>query len=296
MDTKQLEYLVALVEEGSVRAAAARSQISQPGLSTSIKRLEAELGTALFERVGRRIQPTTGGLEFFEHAKLALAQLRLGSADLGDGKNITLRFGIGESRRDDFLGRFASAMVSLYPGAAIEFVEENYERLIPKVVSGEIDAAFLGVPRGSVPRSLERVSLIDTPMGVYCRPTHPLAVRGTLLTDEELADAAWIQSRSAPGRPTENARPDNASLIVDSTYLLRQVLQHADYLAVLPELVIERELATARLVRLETQRFNFNVSVVAIRRRDLNSKALDAALDIARECFEVPSGADIQPG
>jgi len=294
MDTKQLEHLVALVEEGSVRAAAARSHISQPGLSTSIKRLESELGRPLFERVGRRLKATAGGLEFCQHAKLALAQLRLGRADLRDGKSISLRLGIGESRRDDFLGRFSSAMVSLYPGAALEFVEQNYERLVPKVASGEIDAAFLGVPRGSVPRSLERVSLADTTMGVFCRPMHPLAVRGTMVTDQELAGATWIQSRSAPGRLTENARPDNPSLIVDSTYLLRQILQHADYLAVLPELVIERELAMARLVRLTTKRFNFNVSIVAIRRRDVHSRALDAALDIARKCFNESSGADIR--
>ena len=64
MDIRQLQHLVALVELGTVHAAAQDQFISQPGLSGSIKRLEAQLGVILFERDGRGMKPSTKGHEF----------------------------------------------------------------------------------------------------------------------------------------------------------------------------------------------------------------------------------------
>jgi DNA-binding transcriptional LysR family regulator len=58
MKRRQLEYLVAAVEEGTFTAAAARCFVSQPSLSAAIAQLEAESGTLLFHRVGRSIRPT----------------------------------------------------------------------------------------------------------------------------------------------------------------------------------------------------------------------------------------------
>ena len=58
MDLKQLRNLVAVLEAGSINKAAERLHISQPALSKSISKLEAELGVLLFERDGRGVQPT----------------------------------------------------------------------------------------------------------------------------------------------------------------------------------------------------------------------------------------------
>jgi DNA-binding transcriptional LysR family regulator len=58
MNPRQLEYLVAAVEEGTFTAAAERCFVSQPSLSAAIAQLEAESGTMLFHRVGRSIRPT----------------------------------------------------------------------------------------------------------------------------------------------------------------------------------------------------------------------------------------------
>src|SRR5579871_4605091 len=62
--TRQLEAVLALAEYGSFVAAAARLRISQPALTRSIKRLEAQLGVQLFERSTRRVQITAAGREF----------------------------------------------------------------------------------------------------------------------------------------------------------------------------------------------------------------------------------------
>jgi len=61
MELRQLEYLVAIVEEGSFTRAAARVRVAQPGVSAQIGRLERELGQRLLNRSGREVTPTTAG-------------------------------------------------------------------------------------------------------------------------------------------------------------------------------------------------------------------------------------------
>lgn len=73
--TRQLEAVLALAEYGSFVAAAARLRLSQPALTRSLKRLEAQLGVRLFERSTRRVQITAAGREFAAVAERMLNDL-----------------------------------------------------------------------------------------------------------------------------------------------------------------------------------------------------------------------------
>lgn len=75
LSARQLEAVLALAEYGSFVAAAAHLRISQPALTRSLKRLEAELGVRLFERSTRRVQITAAGREFAAVAERMLADL-----------------------------------------------------------------------------------------------------------------------------------------------------------------------------------------------------------------------------
>ena len=80
MDIRQLRHFVALVETGTAHAAADDQHISQPGLSSSIKRLENQLGVSLFVRRGRGLVLNAKGKDFYPHAKRTLEYLRLAQA------------------------------------------------------------------------------------------------------------------------------------------------------------------------------------------------------------------------
>src|SRR3954452_16279110 len=73
MELRHLRYFVAIAEEKIFKRAAERLWIAQPGLSTQIRRLEAELEIQLFVRHTRGVELTDGGQIFLERARAALA-------------------------------------------------------------------------------------------------------------------------------------------------------------------------------------------------------------------------------
>ncbi|MEZ5322458.1 MAG: LysR family transcriptional regulator [Microthrixaceae bacterium] len=96
MQVRQLEYVVAAVEEGSFTAAAHRCHVAQPSLSSSIASLERELGTPLFHRIGRTIRPTAACEDLLPRARDVLRSMAAVSvANHGARTEVTGRIDLG---------------------------------------------------------------------------------------------------------------------------------------------------------------------------------------------------------
>ena len=74
MTILQLKYVIAIDEECSMRKAADRLYVSQPGLSSAIRDLESELGIQIFERVHNGVVTTAAGANFIAYARTAVEQ------------------------------------------------------------------------------------------------------------------------------------------------------------------------------------------------------------------------------
>src|SRR6201987_1457083 len=102
MELRHLRYFVAIAEERSFTRAAERLWVAQPGLSTQIRRLEAELGVQLFERHARGVDLTDAGELFLERARFVLAAADTAAAtgrDLEAGLVGTVRLGVASEAR-----------------------------------------------------------------------------------------------------------------------------------------------------------------------------------------------------
>src|SRR5690606_25595468 len=97
MEIRQLEYLVAVVDEASFSAAARRLGVAQPSISEQIRNLEREVRQPLLDRLPRRVIPTAAGQTLTEHARrilLELAEAKRRAAEVGSGK-LSGRLAIG---------------------------------------------------------------------------------------------------------------------------------------------------------------------------------------------------------
>jgi DNA-binding transcriptional LysR family regulator len=176
MELRHLRYFVAIAEERSFTAAAERLWVAQPGLSTQIRRLEAELGVRLFDRHARGVKLTDAGELFLERARATLAAAEAAGAtgrDLEDGVVGAVRLGlvagVAWSGTANVLERFARER----PGVELTVLEGYGGTLRRELCDGCLDAVLGPSNLGSA--DLRRVHLGAEPWVVLVGGDHRLA-------------------------------------------------------------------------------------------------------------------------
>lgn len=149
MDLKQLDYFTAIVDEGSISAAAKKLHISQPPLSTQMKSLERELGAVLFERGLRSITLTDAGKLMYQRAKTILDMASVTKTEidsLGRGLSGTLRLGMVSSAVTAHIVRQLAQFRSQYPEVNFQVYEGNTFEMLDGLKTNQIDLALVRSP------------------------------------------------------------------------------------------------------------------------------------------------------
>ncbi|MBC9706291.1 MAG: LysR family transcriptional regulator [Enterococcus sp.] len=149
MEIRALQYFVAVVENGSITAAARELHMSQPPLSTQIKSLEKELGTVLFIRHPRNVEMTDAGKVLYERAKSMLAFAESTTKELenfGKGVEGTVRIGIPSSCDRMILSFVEESFHKKHPNIYFEITEANTYELLNKMDRKNIDLALVRTP------------------------------------------------------------------------------------------------------------------------------------------------------
>ncbi|WP_417666612.1 LysR family transcriptional regulator [Pseudidiomarina sp.] len=118
MDLRQLNYFVAVYENGSISAAARACHVAQPSLSTALQQLEDELGATLFVRQSRGVTPTEDGERLYGHAGRLLSQMQSLKASFRHSvKRVQFRLGLiralGVERMSQLLREFSAGVEGL---------------------------------------------------------------------------------------------------------------------------------------------------------------------------------------
>ena len=176
MNLRDLQYIVAVAEIGHFRRAAERCFVSQPTLSGQIRKVEEELGVALFERSKKGVHLTPIGGQVVEKARAALRiigeieEAAQGSRDPHVG---TLRVGVIPTIGPYFIPLVIDALQEGLPHLQIVFFEEVTETLLNRLSSGDIDAALLAT--ASTNPALVEVPLYEEPFMLAVPKGHALA-------------------------------------------------------------------------------------------------------------------------
>lgn len=149
MELRHLRYFVAVARHLSFTAAAESLGVAQPPLSQQIRDLEAEVGTALFERTTRRVTLTRAGRDFQAQA-LAILE-RAGEAverarAIGAGTAGIVNVGLTGSMLAGPLGRAIRDFSGTYPEVDLRIHEMSPDRQIAMLKSGRTDVSFLRCP------------------------------------------------------------------------------------------------------------------------------------------------------
>ncbi len=175
MNLRDLKYLVAVAENRNFHKAAARCFVSQPTLSSQIKKLEQELGVSLFERNHRSVIITPVGEQILIHARQLLEQADLIQQTAHahqDPLAGPLRIGAIPTLSPYLMPQTLIAMRQDYPQIRMILSEEVTDRLLARLHAGEIDGALLATPEEA--RDLEMVNLFEEPFWLAHPRNHPL--------------------------------------------------------------------------------------------------------------------------
>lgn len=146
MELLQLKYFQTVAYTEHISKAAKQLNIAQPSLSLTIKRLEDELETKLFERRGRNIQLSSSGTILLKHVNRIFTEIENAQMEIqSDERQIsnTIRISISNAR---FLIGLISRYINLFPELKVHQGIKEKRDIMSSLKKGEIDLGMAGHP------------------------------------------------------------------------------------------------------------------------------------------------------
>lgn len=186
---RQLQYFIAVAEQGSVTRAAQNLSISQSSVTEAIKELEGYLGVELFERHPRGLSITHNGHQFLRHATKILATVSDARNAFSETKENTggkLNIGVTSLVAgyvlSDLLARYRRAC----PGVEVSAIEDNGSYLEHLLIGGELDVAVMVISNLRDRLALQAEILETSPYRLWLPMGHPL-VSADIISSADIA-------------------------------------------------------------------------------------------------------------
>jgi LysR family transcriptional regulator, hydrogen peroxide-inducible genes activator len=276
MEFHQLRYVCAIAETGSFSRAAERCQVAQPSLSQQVMKLEKDLGTKLFDRLGRSVRLTEAGVAFLPHARSILGQLESARASVAD-KCADLRgsvaIGAIPTVAPYLMPRYTASFARKFPEAKLRIIEETTPMLIQRLRELSIDFAILALPLRY--KDLEFFPLRTEPIFAVLPKDDPRATSKTLSLKElrgepfvmlrdghcfrDLSIAACAHARVTPQIAFES----------DQFRSIFGMVGAGVGISLVPEMAIDRN-AECRYVRISDTRATRTIVAAGLRGRSFN--------------------------
>ena len=242
MKLNHFRELVAISEQGSIRAAARILEISQPTLTRSLADLERELGAPLFERRVRGVVATPFGQVFIDRARSILQDVRRACEEMRQlcgSTSGTVTVGLSVAAHLALLPSALRPFQRRYPDIKLHIIEGFYPTLELGLRRGEIDF-YVGVDPGErVSSDFYRDVIAENLRTVLCRVDHPLANATSLA---QLGSAEWATTSITAAAESElgailgrhGLPPPKLCLRTQSALSLMTCIANSDLLAMVP--------------------------------------------------------------
>ena len=241
MKLRALSGLVAAIEEGSLRSAARRLDLSQPALTKLIRELETEVGASVLQRSTGGVFPTAQGKALYDHARRILHEVDEAKTEIDQlsgrmtgeltiaGVPLSLVVLIPEAMR---------TFCREYPDIQLRLREELYIAHLELLRSGVADIAVGPIPGGLPIGEFEAEPLMPIELAVIAGRDNPLAEATSL---KQLAGARWVYT-SLTGKSSyarmlferNGLTAPPAAAIANSTLAMAGLISQGDYIGLMP--------------------------------------------------------------
>lgn len=290
MEVRQLQIFRTLAEELNFTRTAEKVNTVQSNVTAQIKALEDELGTPLFDRLGRRVVLTDAGLRFRPFAEQALEAMEQGQRALRNGNDLTgpLRISAPESLLTYRLPPVVNAFRRSYPHVELQFRPHYDDAQLAELETGKLDAAIhmCGSPHNPahtcIPLNQEAIVLCAPPSHPLAglrevKPVH-LAGQTFLLTEA----GCGYRSRFDKMLALANVRPGPITEF-SSVEAIKQCVITGMGIAVLPVIVVDREVRRKKIKILNWTGGSFDITTHIVWHKDKwLSPALAAFLELVK--------------
>jgi DNA-binding transcriptional LysR family regulator len=258
MTLEQLRIFVEVAEREHLTQAAGALSLTPSAVSASIKVLEDRYGTALFHRIGRRIETSDAGRIFLAEARRTLASARAAEAtlaDLGELRRGALSIYASQTIASYWLPALLVRFRQNYPAIDLHLAVDNTGNVAQAVLQGGADLGFV---EGAIAESMLSSEVVgQDKLVIVVAPDHPWA-DGRKLETGDLITAQWIlreagsgtrsafeSALAALGLPAATLR---VALALPSNEAVRSAVMAGPFATAMSELVVAPYLKAGLLV------------------------------------------------
>jgi LysR family hydrogen peroxide-inducible transcriptional activator len=276
MEFHQLRYVCAIADTGNFSRAAERCQVAQPSLSQQVLKLEEELGTKLFDRLGRSIRLTEAGRAFIPRARAILEQTeaaRSSAADQNTDFRGSVAVGVIPTVAPYLIPSYAARFAKKYPDAKLRIVEETTSVLVEGLRDLSLDVAILALPLRH--KELELFPIRTEPLFAALSTDHPLASAKSLAL-KDLRGESFVMLRD--GHCFRDLSIDTCTRARITPHIVFESGQFSSLLgmvaagvgvSLVPEMAMDRNIA-CRYVRLSDIQATRTIVTAVLRGRSFN--------------------------
>ena len=259
MTLDQLRIFVEVAQRQHLTQAASALFLSPSAVSSSIKALEERYGTALFHRIGRRIELSDAGLIFLIEAQRTLASARAAEntlSELGQMRRGTLAIHASQTIASYWLPRLLVQFSQTYPAIDLTLEVGNTDNVAQAILLGGADLGFIEGDIDEPSLAIEAVG--EDQLVVVVAPDHPWSA-GVPLAAADLVQAQWILRETGSGTRSafEKALSDmgvpvaamQVALSLPSNEAVRSAVMAGPFATAISELVVASHVQAGLLAR-----------------------------------------------
>ena len=270
---RQLKVFEAVARHLSFSRAAEELHLTQPAVSTQVKKLEDHAGLALFEQFGKKIYLTPAGAELLEIGRGIIQQFESAESAMTQFKGVSggkLNVAV-ISAGDYFFPRLLVEFIGRHQGVVLNFTVHNREGLLAQMAANLTDLAIMVRP--PVDADMVAEAFAPHPYVIVAPPTHALVGDSAIRVERLLREPFIVRER---GSDTWNSMQEgfgahidrlNIAMQIKSTETIKQAVIAGMGLAFLSRHTIAQELRTGSLTVLDVRGFPLMLNWYVVHRR-----------------------------